>query len=113
MSATDLSPADSAINTQPTIVRNAWNWTLQYVAVTYLLHSWELTSLPCSVTSSAHRVPIYSVNRSLPETAARLRLLENAGQSFKPITFPVEVQVQSEEEYLAAMARRGPREPSN
>ncbi|KAJ9102057.1 hypothetical protein QFC20_005065 [Naganishia adeliensis] len=85
---------NSAINTQPTIVGNAWNWTLH-------------------VTSSAHRVPIYSVNRSLPETAARLRLLENAGQSFKPITFPVEVQVQSEEEYLAAMARRGPREPSN
>lgn len=65
-----------------------------------------------SVTSSAHRVPIYSVNRSLPETAARLRLLENAGQSIKPITFPVDVQVQSEEEYLAEMAKRGPREPA-
>ncbi|KAJ9103794.1 hypothetical protein QFC21_002256 [Naganishia friedmannii] len=84
---------NDAINTQPTIVRNAWNWTLH-------------------VTSSAHRVPIYSVNRSKPETAARLQLLESHGQSIKPITFPTDVPIQSEEEYLAAMAKRGPREPS-
>ncbi|KAJ9092063.1 hypothetical protein QFC19_008837 [Naganishia cerealis] len=84
---------NSAINTQPTIVRNAWNWTLH-------------------VTSSAHRVPVYSVNRSRPETAARLRLFEEHGESIKPITFPTDVPIQSEEEYLAAMAKRGPREPS-
>ncbi|GHJ83794.1 hypothetical protein NliqN6_0196 [Naganishia liquefaciens] len=83
---------NSAINTQPTIIRNAWNWTLH-------------------VTSSAHRVPIYSVNRSLSETAARLRLLEGVGQSIEPITFPIEVPVQSEEEYRAALAKKGPREP--
>ena len=66
-----------------------------------------------SVTSSAHRVPIYSVNRSHPETAARLKLLESVGQSIEPITFPVEVPVQSEEEYRAALAKKGPREPLN
>lgn len=77
-----------------------------------LMRLTPLTILPCSVTSSAHRVPIYSVNRSKPETAARLRLLESHGQSIKPITFPTDVPIQSNEEYLAAMAKRGPREPT-
>lgn len=42
------------------------------------------------VTSSAHRVTIYSANRTLPETGARVAKLEESGEALDPVTRPVE-----------------------
>jgi len=84
---------DSANNTEPTFVRSAWNWDLH-------------------VTSSSHRIKLYSVNRSRPATAKRLKELEAHGQGFEPLTLPVEFSLESEEEYLAAVSKH-PREPLN
>lgn len=64
-----------------------------------------------SVTSSAHRVPIYSINRSIPATAARLRLLEEHGEPIAPITHPAEFALEGEDEYAESMKRKGAREP--
>lgn len=64
-----------------------------------------------SVTSSAHRVPVYSINRSIPATAQRLKLLEEHGEPIVPITHPVEFAVEGEDEYLDAMKLKGSREP--
>ncbi|KAF7299801.1 Sulfite oxidase mitochondrial [Mycena chlorophos] len=47
---------DSSNNTEPTFVRSAWNWDLH-------------------VTSSCHRIKIYSVNKSRPATVRRLQEL--------------------------------------
>ncbi|GJE95510.1 sulfite oxidase [Phanerochaete sordida] len=84
---------DSSNNTQPTYVRSAWNWDLH-------------------VTSSCHRIKLYSVNRSRPATAARLKELEERGQSFFPLTEPLEYSVEPYEEYEAAY-KRNPREPED
>jgi len=83
---------DNAINTQPTYVRSAWNWDLH-------------------VTSSAHRVKVYSANRSFPATVKRLKLLEEHGDSLEPITRPIEFPAELPEEYEAAMKEKGEREP--
>ncbi|KAF7789479.1 hypothetical protein EIP86_000425 [Pleurotus ostreatoroseus] len=53
---------------------------------------------------------IYSVNRSKPATAKRLRQLEEMGQPLLPITQPLEFTVEKFEEYEAAY-QRAPREP--
>ncbi|KAK4443991.1 putative sulfite oxidase [Podospora aff. communis PSN243] len=83
---------DNAMNTQPTYVRSAWNWDLH-------------------VTSSAHRVKIYSINKSRPATARRLKQLEEHGTPLIPITRPIEFDLEPEEEYNAAMEARGGRDP--
>ncbi|KAK4189454.1 Oxidoreductase, molybdopterin-binding domain-containing protein [Podospora australis] len=83
---------DNALNTQPTFVRSAWNWDLH-------------------VTSSAHRLKIYSINRSRPATAARLKLLEEKGIDIVPITKPLEFDLETDEEYEAAMNQQRGREP--
>ncbi|KAF2193927.1 molybdopterin binding oxidoreductase [Zopfia rhizophila CBS 207.26] len=83
---------DNALNTQPTYVRSAWNWDLH-------------------VTSSCHRIKIYSINRSKPLTAKRLKLLEEKGLSILPITQPLEIDLESNEEYLEEMAKREGRDP--
>jgi sulfite oxidase len=64
-----------------------------------------------SVTSSAHRVPVYSINRSIPATANRLKLLEEHGEPIVPITHPAEFALESEDDYANAMRIKGPREP--
>ncbi|KAI0081222.1 sulfite oxidase mitochondrial precursor [Panus rudis PR-1116 ss-1] len=84
---------DSSNNTEPTFVRSAWNWDLH-------------------VTSSAHRVRLYSVNRTRPLTAKRLSQLEALGEPFEPLTKPLEFALESREEYDAAFAKN-PREPLN
>ncbi|KAL1304367.1 hypothetical protein AAFC00_003370 [Neodothiora populina] len=84
---------DNALNTQPTYVRSAWNFDLH-------------------VTSSCHRVKIYSINRSKPLTAARLQLLKEKNIPMVPITHPLEVDLESQEHYDEEMARRGGRDPS-
>ncbi|PIL22713.1 hypothetical protein GSI_15406 [Ganoderma sinense ZZ0214-1] len=84
---------DSSNNTEPTFVRSAWNWDLH-------------------VTSSCHRVKLYSVNKSKPETAKRLAEIEEKGETFEPLTRPLEWELEGKEEYLARM-RKYPREPLN
>ncbi|TGJ81656.1 hypothetical protein E0Z10_g7116 [Xylaria hypoxylon] len=79
------------IDTQPTEVRNAWNWGLH-------------------VTSSAHRVRIYSVNKSKERTRARLEEFEKRGTSFVPITRPTEFPFMTWEEYDEFFAKAGPRD---
>ncbi|KAK9771475.1 putative Sulfite oxidase [Seiridium cardinale] len=83
---------DNALNTQPTFVRSAWNWDLH-------------------VTSSCHRINIYSMNRTRPLTAKRLRMLEDKGLPIVPITHPLEIDLESEEDYDAAMDAMGGRDP--
>ncbi|KAI1873075.1 uncharacterized protein JN550_003328 [Neoarthrinium moseri] len=83
---------DNALNTQPTFVRSAWNWDLH-------------------VTSSCHRISIYSMNRSRPLTARRLELLEKKGMAITPITRPLEIDLESDEEYAANMEIQDGRDP--
>ncbi|RDW78059.1 molybdopterin binding oxidoreductase [Coleophoma crateriformis] len=83
---------DNSLNTQPTYVRSAWNWDLH-------------------VTSSCHRVKVYSINRSRPATAKKLKQFEDLGIPFLPITKPGEMDLESEEEYMHQMDARGGRDP--
>ncbi|GAW17642.1 hypothetical protein ANO14919_071020 [Xylariales sp. No.14919] len=75
----------------PIEVRDAWNWGLH-------------------VTSSAHRVRIYSVNKSKERTRARLEEFEKRGTSFVPITRPTEFPYMSWKEYDEYFAKAGPRD---
>ncbi|KAL0961496.1 hypothetical protein HGRIS_006438 [Hohenbuehelia grisea] len=84
---------DSSNNTEPTYVRSAWNWDLH-------------------VTSSAHRIKVYSVNRSRLATAQRLKAIHDKGDSFEPLTRPLEWSLEDDEEYFKA-TKRNPREPEN
>jgi sulfite oxidase len=52
------------------------------------------------------------MNRSRKETADRLKLLEEHGQSIWPITQPIEFDLESDEHYDADMAARAGRDPS-
>lgn len=63
------------------------------------------------MTSSCHRVKIYSMNRSRPLTAQRLKLLEEKGMSMLPITQPLEIDLESDEHYDKAMEAMGGRDP--
>ena len=82
---------DNACNTQPTYVRSVWNWDLH-------------------VTSSAHRIKIYSINKSHPATAQRLREIRENGDSLEPITRPLQFRIESEEHYNEAI-KKHQREP--
>jgi len=64
------------------------------------------------VTSSCHRISIYSINRSKPITARRLKEIEASGQPLLPITLPLSIDLESEEHYKAAMEVQGPRTPT-
>lgn len=68
--------------------------------------NWDL-----HVTSSCHRVKVFSVNRSRPATAKRLRLLDKKGVSLLPLTKPLEIDLEEDEEYETEMQRRGGRDP--
>lgn len=82
---------DNSLNTQPTFVRSAWNWGLH-------------------VTSSCHRIKVYSVNTSKPATKRRLAEFEERGVPFEPLTRPTEFATQSEEDYEAYWAKHDPRD---
>ena len=82
---------DNALNTQPTYVRSAWNWGLH-------------------VTSSCHRVKIYSVNKSKPLTKARLEGFAEKGIGFTPITRPTPFHVQTQEDYEKFWEGHDPRD---
>ena len=81
-----------------------------------IIYSLGLTFTTCSwdlhVTSSCHRIRLYSVNRTRPLTQMRLRQLEERGESFTPISKPLEFAIESREDYDAAW-ERNPREPLN
>ena len=63
------------------------------------------------MTSSCHRVKVYSINKSKPVTARRLEALENAGIPMVPITHPLEIDLESQEDYDEIMVKRGGRDP--
>ncbi|KAJ3814732.1 molybdopterin binding oxidoreductase [Lentinula aff. lateritia] len=86
---------DSSNNTEPTFVRSAWNWDLH-------------------VTSSAHRIKVYSINTSRPATAQRLRELEAHGQGIdkQSLSHPAEFTLEPEQDYLKKY-RQYPREPTD
>ena len=82
---------DNSLNTQPPDVRTAWNWGLH-------------------VTSSCHRISVYSVNKSRPLTKARLDQFEKAGIPFGPITVPLAFPSQSWEDYEKFWSENDPRD---
>lgn len=63
------------------------------------------------MTSSCHRIKIYSINKSRPLTAQRLKLLKAKGYSITPITQPAEIDLESDDEWRANMTARGGRDP--
>jgi hypothetical protein len=83
-----------------------------YVSTAGCSHTDPYRSWDLHVTSSSHRVKLYSVNKSKPLTAQRLAQLEAHGQPIEPLTKPVEFALESTEEYLA-FARKHPREPKD
>ncbi|OTA56683.1 molybdopterin binding oxidoreductase [Hypoxylon sp. EC38] len=82
---------DNSLNTQPIEVRNAWNWGLH-------------------VTSSAHRIRVYSVNKAKERTRERLGEFEKRGISFVPITRPTEFPYMTWEEYDEYFRNNGSRD---
>ena len=82
---------DNSLNTQPLSVRAAWNWGLH-------------------VTSSAHRIKIYSVNKTRARTAAKLRTFEQTGSPLAPLTWPEEFATQSWDEYKQFWQTHAPRD---
>ncbi|KAK5111040.1 hypothetical protein LTR62_005415 [Meristemomyces frigidus] len=85
---------DNSLNTQPLNVRAAWNWGLH-------------------VTSSAHRISIYSVNNTRERTRKRLEDFAKRGVSFAPITVPTEWAIQDFDEYEGWVAGHDPRDAEN
>lgn len=53
---------DNSLNTQPLSVRAAWNWGLH-------------------VTSSAHRISVYSINKTRARTVEKLKQFQTTGKS--------------------------------
>jgi sulfite oxidase len=82
---------DNALNTQPPDVRTAWNWGLH-------------------VTSSCHRITVYSVNKTKPITSAHLEEFEKRGIPFGPISVPLASPSQSWEDYEAYWAAHDPQD---
>ncbi|TLD11777.1 hypothetical protein PspLS_11669 [Pyricularia sp. CBS 133598] len=75
---------DNSLNTQPPEVRTAWNWGLH-------------------VTSSCHRVSVYSINKTRPKTQARLAELDSKNIPIVPITVPLEVPAQVMEDRIPSL----------
>lgn len=82
---------DNSLNTQPLNIRAAWNWGLH-------------------VTSSAHRVKVYSINKSKPATARKLALFEKTDSPLAPITWPEEFTTQTMDEYRKFWGQHDPRD---
>ena len=83
---------DDAMNTQPTFQRSAWNWDLH-------------------VTHSCHRIKIFSINKSKPMTKRRLEAMEKAGEPLLPLTKPLGISPESDDDYEAIMKSVGGRDP--
>lgn len=54
---------------------------------------------------------MFSVNRLRPATAQRLKLLESNGVPFNPLTKPLEIDLEEDDEYETKMQRRKGRDP--
>jgi sulfite oxidase len=63
------------------------------------------------VTSSCHRIKVYSINKTRPKTVAKLKQFEKLGIPFLPITQPGEMDLEDEENYMHEMEARGARDP--
>ena len=77
---------------QPTYVRSAWNWDLH-------------------VTSSCHRIKIYSMNTQRAATRKRIEYCKQHGLSLLPITQPLEIDLEDEDHYAEEMLKMGGRDP--
>lgn len=85
---------DNSLNTQPLTVRAAWNWGLH-------------------VTSSAHRISIYSINKNRPLTKQRLEMFERVGKDtspLAPLTWPESFITQTWDEYKEFWKTHDPRD---
>jgi sulfite oxidase len=83
---------DNSLNTQPLSVRAAWNWGLH-------------------VTSSAHRIKVYSINKSRARTQEKLKMFEdNPDTPLAPLTWPEDFPTQSAEEYAKFWDEHDPRD---
>ncbi|KAJ5380728.1 uncharacterized protein N7496_003156 [Penicillium cataractarum] len=82
---------DNSLNTQPLNVRAAWNWGLH-------------------VTSSAHRIKVYSVNKSRELTRKRLDKYEQLGIPLAPLTHYDIIPGQTAEEYEQYWRDHDPRD---
>ncbi|KAJ9210445.1 hypothetical protein DTO166G4_7912 [Paecilomyces variotii] len=82
---------DNALNTQPLNVRAAWNWGLH-------------------VTHSAHRISVYSVNKTRPLTRKRLDKYDQLGIPLAPLTRYEIIQSQTPEEYEEYWRTHEPRD---
>ena len=109
---------DSSNNTEPTFVRSAWKCVppppfLPFILNQLLTHGVCVYSWDLHVTSSSHRIKIYSINTSRPETRKRLALMRQHGiESFEPLSRPLEFALEDEKDYLERV-RKYPREPSS
>lgn len=65
------------------------------------------------MTSSCHRIKVYSVNKTKTATAARLNFLKQNNLAFLPITQPGEFDLEDDETYDKEMAARGGRDPDD
>lgn len=72
-----------------------------------LLRNWDL-----HVTSSCHRIKVYSINRARAATRQRLQELEDRGLSITPITQPLEFDLESDEHYNEVMEAKKGRDPA-
>lgn len=100
---------DNSLNTQPTFVRSAWNWDLHVSFSVSVLA--ELSSDMEQVTSSCHRIKVYSVNTTRQATQKRLTALKKAGLGLEPLTRPLEIEQEEDDEYVANMKRFHGRDP--
>ncbi|KAJ5131488.1 uncharacterized protein N7515_007527 [Penicillium bovifimosum] len=82
---------DNSLNTQPLNVRAAWNWGLH-------------------VTSSAHRIKVYSINKSRETTRKRLDKYEQLGIPLAPLSRYEIVSGQTPEEYEQYWREHEPRD---
>jgi sulfite oxidase len=82
---------DNSLNTQPLNVRAAWNWGLH-------------------VTSSAHRIKVYSINKSRENTRKRLDKYEQLGIPLAPLSRYEIVSGQTQEEYEEYWKKHEPRD---
>lgn len=73
-------------------MRSAWNWNPH-------------------VTSSCHRIIIYGINRSRPDTRERLDWLKSMGHLILPIRKPLEFDLEDDEHYKEVMNMRGGNDP--
>ncbi|KAJ5888953.1 Eukaryotic molybdopterin oxidoreductase [Penicillium taxi] len=82
---------DNSLNTQPLNIRAAWNWGLH-------------------VTSSAHRIKVYSINKSHELTRKRIEKFEKMGIPLGPVTRYDAVSSQTDEEYAQYWKTHDPRD---